>query len=69
MNLLSLLDIGIVLRDTTKSEFVHEVNLVGGSHVFVLENAFSYKDTAGVGTRHTLKSFTIIGKVALNSMT
>jgi len=36
MNLLSLLYVGIILGDTAKGQFIHKVDLMWGSHMFVL---------------------------------
>ena len=36
MDLLSLFDVGVVLRDTAEGEFVHEIDLIGGLHMFIL---------------------------------
>ena len=57
----------IVLRYTSKSELVHQVNFVGISHMFILGAVSAWR-------RHwmvtlTLNDLTIIGKVALKSMT
>ena len=70
MHLLPFLDIGVVLCDTTERELVHEVDLVGGLHVFLLQRG--RQDVPGEMRQQrarTLKSLTIIGNVALNSMT
>ena len=36
MHLLFLLNVGVVLRDATQCELVHQVDLVGRMHVLVL---------------------------------
>ena len=36
MNLLSLLDIGVVLSDAAQCKFIHEINFMWSVHVFVL---------------------------------
>lgn len=57
----------VVLRYTSQSELVHQVDFVRVSHMFILE-------TVSIRRRHwmvilTLNDLTIIGKVALKSMT
>ena len=57
----------VILRYASKSELVHQVDFIRISHVFILKAV----NTCG---RHwmvnlTLKDLTIIGKVALKSMT
>lgn len=37
MNLLTLLDEGVVLSDSSEGELVHEIDLVGLNHVLVLK--------------------------------
>ena len=37
MDLLSLFDVGVVLCDATKGQFIHEVNLIGLLHVLLLK--------------------------------
>ena len=37
MNLLPLLDIGIILGDAAKCKFVHEINFMRSIHMLVLE--------------------------------
>jgi hypothetical protein len=69
MNLLPLLDKGIILSDAAQSKFIHEINFMRSVHMFVLflHSAGCY---GGQGIRgRTLKSFTIRGKVAEKSMT
>ena len=39
VDLLSLLDVGIILGDATQSKLLHEVNLVRVLHVLVLRGA------------------------------
>jgi len=37
MNLLPLLDIGIILSDAAKCKFIHEINFMRIIHMFVLQ--------------------------------
>jgi len=69
MNLLPLLDKGIVLSDAAQCKFIHEINFMWSVHMFVLfwHSAGCYGGDARRG--RTLKSFTIRGKVAEKSMT
>lgn len=57
----------VILRYTSKSKLVHQVDFVWISHMFILKSV-------SVWRRHwrvtiTLNDLTIIGKVALKSMT
>lgn len=36
MNLLSLLDIGIVLSDAAQCKFIHKINFMWNVHMFIL---------------------------------
>lgn len=69
VDLLLLLHECVVLRDSSKGEFVHQVDLVWVTHVFVLrllsEGGLRIEGTLEI----TLKDLTIMGKVALKSMT
>ena len=37
MDFLSLLDKGIILRDAFQSEFIHQINFVRVTHMFLLQ--------------------------------
>lgn len=73
VDLLSFFDIGIILGDTSKRKFIHEINFVRGSHVLVLTMKHQHlppePDQNEVKKKFTLNVLTIMGKVALKSMT
>jgi hypothetical protein len=68
MDLLALLDVGIVLSDTSECKFIHEINFMRSIHMFVLLG-IKLVVVRRIEFGHTLKSFTIRGKVAEKSMT
>ena len=66
--LLSLLYVCVILGYTSKGELIHEVDLIRRFHVLVLPE-IQLVQTRQFWRVHTLKSLTIIGNVALNSIT
>lgn len=67
VDFLFLFDKAVVLRYTPKSELVHQIDFVRIVHMFILE-------PVSIGCRHwmvtlTLNDLTIVGNVALKSMT
>ena len=67
VNFLFFFDKAVVLRDTPKSELVHQIYFVGIVHMFILR-------PVSIGRRHwmvtlALNDLTIVGNVALKSMT
>ena len=67
MNFLFFFNKAVVLRDTPKSKLVHQIYFVGIVHMFILR-------PVSIGRRHwmvtlALNDLTIVGNVALKSMT
>lgn len=67
MDFLTLLDEAVVLRNASKSELVHEINFVRVVHMFIL-GPVSFGRIRWIVTL-TLNDLTIVGNVALKSMT
>ena len=67
VNFLFFFDKAVVLRDTPKSELVHQIYFVRIVHIFILRPVSIERRHSVV--RLTLNDLTIVGKVALKSMT
>jgi hypothetical protein len=70
VDFLAFFHVGIVLCNATKGEFVHEVDLVRITHVFVLRKVGLIREKRRKDDEKlTLNSLTITGNVALKSIT
>lgn len=70
VNLLSLLDVRVILGNTSKRQLLHQVNFIRVFHVLLLKRDMSECPTSVRDKqKRTLKSLTMMGKVALNNMT